>query len=181
MKTIRIHTDGACSGNQHAENSGGWGTILEYQGTEKELYGGEINTTNNRMELTALLEGLKALKAQTLAIEVYSDSAYVINCFTQGWYKTWRMNGWRNSKKEPVENQDLWEPIIELAESFSQIRFFAIKGHLNFSKPAEIQTWYKKFQEKNHSTLGLDEFKEIVGFNHRVDELACKGAAECRK
>ncbi len=99
MKTVNIHTDGGCSGNQHDTNVGGWGAVLEYNGNRKELFGGELNTTNNRMELMALIKGLEALKSKDLAVQVFSDSAYVINCFQQGWYHKWRINNWRNSKK----------------------------------------------------------------------------------
>ena len=83
MKTVNIYTDGACAGNQNEENIGGWGCVLEYNGNEKELCGGEVNTTNNRMELTALIEALSALKQSGLALHVFSDSAYLVNCFRQ--------------------------------------------------------------------------------------------------
>lgn len=181
MKTVRIHTDGACSGNQNVENTGGWGAILEYQGTLKELYGGELNTTNNRMELTALLEGLKALKSKDLGVEVFSDSAYIVNCFHQKWYVGWRLNGWRNSQKQPVENRDLWEPILELSESFAQIRYYAVKGHLNLNKDSELKNWYRKFAEKNKTDLDWEAFLQIVRMNHRADELARMGAEAQRR
>ncbi len=180
MKTIRIHTDGACAGNQNAQNVGGWGAVLEYQGTTKELFGGMKNTTNNRMEMTALIEALKALKSKDIAIEVYSDSAYVINCFQQGWHHKWQVNGWMNSKKEPVENKDLWQELLLLIDSFPTIAFFSIKGHLDLSKPSEINTWFTKFLQKNKLKVSLEEFTAIVRMNHLADDLANQGIAAAR-
>ena len=86
MAILRIYTDGACSGNQEKENFGGWGAVLEYGEHQKELFGGQANTTNNRMELTAVIEALKAIKGTGRTIEVFSDSAYVSNCFREKWY-----------------------------------------------------------------------------------------------
>lgn len=180
MKTIRIHTDGACAGNQNIQNVGGWGAVLEYQGTTKELFGGIVNTTNNRMEMTALIEALKAVKNKDLPIEVYSDSAYVVNCFHQGWHRKWRLNGWMNSKKEPVENMDLWKELLLLTESFRTIAFYSIKGHLDLSKPAEVRTWYQKFIQKNKLEVSLEEFQAIVRMNHLADALANQGIAAAR-
>ena len=99
MTILKIYTDGACSGNQNATNVGGWGAILEYGEHTKELHGGEVNTTNNRMELTAVIEAFRTLKRPGLRAEVYSDSSYVMNCFRQGWYKSWEKNGWKTSQK----------------------------------------------------------------------------------
>lgn len=181
MKTIRIHTDGGCAGNQNIENLGGWGAVLEYQGTTKELFGGTRNTTNNRMELTALIEGLKALKTKELALEIFSDSAYVINCFQQGWHHKWRVNGWMNSKKEPVENLDLWQELLDLTDSFSKITFYSIKGHLDLTKTSEVNKWYAKFVEKNKLRISPEEFKGIVRMNHLADALANQGIDAARK
>ena len=128
METVNIYTDGACAGNQNEENPGGWGCVLEYMGREKELCGGEINTTNNRMELTALAEALSALKESGLELRVFSDSSYLVNCFRSGWYKSWQKNGWKNSKKQPVENRELWERILALLENNSA-SFYLVKGH----------------------------------------------------
>ncbi len=181
MKIVKIHTDGGCSGNQHSENVGGWGAVLEYQGTTRELYGGIRNTTNNRMELTALIEGLKVLKSKELALEIYSDSAYVINCFQQGWHNKWQMNGWITSKKEPVENMDLWKELLALLAPFSAVAYYGIKGHLDLAKASEINTWYAKFLEKNKLKISLDEFRYLVRMNHLADELANRGIEEARK
>lgn len=178
MSTLRIITDGGCSNNQSDENIGGWGAVLTYKEQEKELYGGEINTTNNRMEMMALLEALKSLKRKDTPIEVYSDSAYLINCFQQKWYANWRKNGWKNSKKEPVENQDLWEDILCEVESIKDIRFFKIKGHLRLDDVAALKSWYKKYLDTNKCNHSYEYFLEICSLNHRADALAGKGIKE---
>ena len=92
MAILRIYTDGACAGNQSDQNIGGWGAILEYGEHQKELFGGQANTTNNRMELTAVIEAFKALKQANQKIEVFTDSSYVANCFREEWYVSWEKN-----------------------------------------------------------------------------------------
>jgi ribonuclease HI len=129
MEKIIIYTDGACSGNQNSENIGGYGAVLMYKDNKKEIYGGEINTTNNRMELKACIEALKMLKRNDIPIDVHTDSAYLCNCINQEWYKKWRSNGWKNSKKEPVENKELWVELLDLVERFRNIKFIKVKGH----------------------------------------------------
>jgi len=109
---VQIYTDGACSGNP---GPGGWGAIVIDDGRETELSGGEASTTNQRMELTAPIEGLRALPGRR-AVAIYSDSAYVINCFRDKWYERWRQNGWRNAQKKPVDNRDLWEALLAEVE-----------------------------------------------------------------
>ena len=104
MKTVTIYTDGACSGNP---GPGGWGAILEWNGVEKELSGGENPTTNNRMELLAVISALEKLN-QSCIVELYSDSKYVIDALTKGWLTSWIKNGWRKADKKPVLNVDLW-------------------------------------------------------------------------
>ncbi|SDZ06205.1 ribonuclease HI [Proteiniborus ethanoligenes] len=126
---IIIYTDGACSGNQHDENIGGYGAVLIYKDNKKEIYGGEVNTTNNRMELKACIKALEALKKKDIPIEIYTDSAYLCNCFNQKWYEKWQKNGWLNSKKEPVENKDLWVRLIDLVNEFQSVKFIKVKGH----------------------------------------------------
>ena len=105
---VTIYTDGACSGNP---GPGGWGAIVIDDGREIELSGGESPTTNQRMELTGPIEGLRALAGRR-GVAIYSDSAYVVNCFRDKWYVRWRRNGWRNAQKKPVENRDLWEALL---------------------------------------------------------------------
>ena len=124
MKTVTLYTDGACSGNP---GPGGWGAILEFQGTEKELSGGESSTTNNRMELTAVIEGLSALKEPCI-VELYSDSKYVIDGLSKGWAASWQKNGWRKADKKPALNPDLWEKLLELTR-IHQLRYHWVKGH----------------------------------------------------
>jgi len=119
-----IYTDGACSGNP---GPGGWGAILFYGIHKKELSGGVKATTNNRMEIQAVIEGLKLLK-EPCRVQVYSDSAYVVNCFQKGWIHGWLRNGWKNSKKEPVENQDLWKQLWELMKLHT-VEYIKVKGH----------------------------------------------------
>jgi len=181
MKTVNIHTDGGCSGNQHDTNVGGWGAVLEYNGNRKELFGGELNTTNNRMELMALIKGLEALKSKDLAVQVFSDSAYVINCFQQGWYHKWRINNWRNSKKEPVENKELWERLLASVESISNISFYSVKGHLDINKTSDVTKWFKKFNSKNDLNYTREEFIEVVKMNHVADELANCGIKQAKE
>ncbi|MDI9259767.1 ribonuclease HI [Alicyclobacillus sendaiensis] len=123
-EAVILYTDGACSGNP---GPGGWAAILQWKGHVKELSGGEPNTTNQRMELKAVIEGLKALKRPCDVI-VHSDSAYVVNCFQQGWHVNWRRNGWVNSKGEPVQNRDLWEELLD-AINGHRVRFEKVKGH----------------------------------------------------
>jgi ribonuclease HI len=123
-KRVEIYTDGACSGNP---GPGGWAAVLTYGSHVKEISGGERRTTNQRMELTALLEALRCLKAPC-DVTVYSDSAYLINCFRQRWYENWRRNGWVNSRGEPVQNRDLWEALLAEVERH-RVRFEKVKGH----------------------------------------------------
>ena len=124
MKTVTLYTDGACSGNP---GPGGWGAILEFQGIEKELSGGEKETTNNRMELTAVIEGLSALKEHCI-VELYSDSKYVIDGLSKGWAVSWQRNGWKKADKKPALNPDLWEKLLHLTE-IHQMRYHWVKGH----------------------------------------------------
>ena len=110
MKRVSIYTDGACSGNP---GPGGWAAILIYQGREKELSGGEKETTNNRMEMTAVISALEALK-EPCEVELWSDSRYVIDALEKGWAESWRKKGWKRANKEPALNPDLWETLLNL-------------------------------------------------------------------
>ena len=129
MKTVTIYTDGACSGNP---GPGGWGAILEYMGHEKELSGGEANTTNNRMELTAVIRALQALK-EPCTVELYSDSKYVIDALVKGWAVGWKKRGWIKSDKKPALNPDLWEELLNLTERHD-VRCHWVKGHASNPK-----------------------------------------------
>ncbi|MBM3173804.1 MAG: ribonuclease HI [Chloroflexi bacterium] len=125
---IIIYCDGACSGNQFRGNRGGWGAVLKYKDTAKEIWGGEDNTTNQRMELTACIKALEQLKEPDIEIEIYSDSAYLVNCINQKWYEKWQKNGWKNYKKQPVENKDLWLKLFPLLNQYT-VTFFKVEGH----------------------------------------------------
>ncbi len=125
MKLVKIYTDGACSGNP---GPGGWGAVLMFADKKKEIYGGEMDTTNQRMELKAVIEALRALKVSDWDIVVYSDSAYVVNAFQQKWIDNWQKNGWKNSKKEAVANQDLWQELLLLSRK-NRVRMEKVKGH----------------------------------------------------
>ena len=124
MKAVKIFTDGACSGNPGA---GGFCAILIYNGNEKIVSGYEAQTTNNRMELTAAIKGLQALK-EPCCVKLYSDSAYLVNAFNLGWIADWSRNGWRNSQNKQVKNADLWEQLLNLSE-INNITFIKVKGH----------------------------------------------------
>ncbi len=124
LKEVTIYTDGACRGNP---GPGGWAALLMYQGLEKELTGAEKNTTNQRMEMMAALEGLNALK-EPCRVLLYSDSAYLVNAFNQSWLKKWQQNGWMTIHKKPVVNQDLWTELLKLSQKH-RIEWIKVKGH----------------------------------------------------
>ena len=124
ISEVTIYTDGACSGNP---GPGGWAAILMAGGAKKEMSGGERDTTNNRMELMAVIEGLKALK-RSCKVDIYSDSAYVVNAFEQNWIGKWVKNGWKNSAKAEVANSDLWKELINLT-AMHNVTFHKVKGH----------------------------------------------------
>ncbi|MCL1808340.1 MAG: ribonuclease HI [Clostridiales bacterium] len=175
MKTLEIHTDGACSGNQCDENVGGWGAILQYGSHEKELFGGELDTTNNRMEMTALLRAFEAVTKVGQSVEVYSDSSYLVNCFREKWYENWLRNGWVTAGKKPVENRDLWEAILPYLARHS-IRFFRVKGHVNLnSKKLNLDSLFADFLKNNGGRFTLADFRHIIEMNNRADALANKG------
>lgn len=125
MKKIAVYTDGACSGNP---GPGGWGSLIIDQDEKIELSGFEPNTTNNRMELTAVIQGLSALKVTSLPITVYSDSKYIIDAINQHWLDNWQIKGWQNAAKQPVANRDLWEQIIKLNQKYHPT-YVWVKGH----------------------------------------------------
>lgn len=124
MKHVVIYTDGACSGNP---GPGGWAAILMYKDSRKELSGGESETTNNRMEVTAAIKGLEALN-QPCSVDIYTDSAYLFNAFDKNWLFTWLRNNWKKADKKPVENQDLWEKLLSVTRSHS-VKWHKVKGH----------------------------------------------------
>lgn len=124
MKKIQIYTDGACSGNP---GKGGWGAVLVYNGKEKEISGGEDMTTNNRMELTAVIEALSALK-EPCEVTLTTDSKYVCDAVNKGWVYSWKSKGWKKADKKPALNVDLWEKLLALLE-IHKVEFVWVKGH----------------------------------------------------
>ena len=114
---IKIYCDGACSGNQFKNNIGGWGAVLIFGSIRKEISGAEKNSTNQRMEIVASIESLKAITKKEIPITIFSDSAYLVNCINNRWYVKWQSNGWKNSKKLKVENRNLWEELLLLLEN----------------------------------------------------------------
>ncbi len=124
MKKVEIYTDGACSGNP---GPGGYGTILKFNGHEKELSAGYKLTTNNRMELMAVIVGLESLKEKCI-VDVYSDSKYIVDAVVKGWAKRWEQKGWMRNKKEPAKNPDLWERLLDLLDKH-QVKMHWVKGH----------------------------------------------------
>lgn len=121
---VKIYTDGACSGNP---GPGGWAAVLISNGKEKEISGGAPHTTNNQMEMQAIIEGLKALK-RPCSVKIYSDSALIINAFTQGWIKNWQKRGWKKADKKPVENRELWQQMLEAMKPHD-VQWIKVKGH----------------------------------------------------
>ena len=149
ISEVTIYTDGACSGNP---GPGGWASILMAGGVKKELSGGEKDTTNNRMELMAVIEGLRALK-RPCKVDIYSDSAYVVNAFSQNWIDKWVRNGWKNSAKAEVANSDLWKELIDLTSKHN-VTFHKVKGHAdneynNRCDELAVAEWKKISEEKN--------------------------------
>ena len=145
MKQIELFTDGACSGNP---GPGGWGAILRFNGVEKELSGGEINTTNNRMELTAVIKGLKALK-EPCFVTLTTDSKYVSDGISKGWAQSWKNNGWRKADKKPALNPDLWDELLQLL-SVHEVEINWVKGHAGHPENERCDelavTYYKNLQ-----------------------------------
>lgn len=179
-KILRIYTDGGCSGNQYDDNLGGWGAILEFAGHTKELHGSEMNTTNNRMEMTALLEAFRAVKKEGQTIHVFSDSGYLMDCFRKKWYVNWQKNGWKTAARKDVENQDLWKELIPYL-SRHDISFYRVKGHVNLESPStNTDKLYSKFIEQNGDDFTYDDFVYVIRKNNRADELANIGIDEIR-
>lgn len=144
MKQIMLYTDGACSYNP---GPGGWGAILEFKGIEKEISGFEPETTNNRMELTAVIQGLMILK-EPCEVTIHTDSSYVLNGFEKGWIYNWQRNGWKNSKKQPVENQDLWKMLIDQSK-IHKLTWVKVKGHSGHHYNERVDTLARNQVEKN--------------------------------
>ena len=124
MEKVIIYTDGACSGNP---GPGGWGAVLMYGDNKKEISGGSKDTTNNIMEMTAVIEALKLLK-YPCEVDLYSDSAYIVNCFHKNWIENWKKKNWHTASGVPVKNKELWQELVELTETH-KVNFYKVKGH----------------------------------------------------
>lgn len=145
---VEIFTDGACSGNP---GIGGWGALLRHKNAQKELSGGELETTNNRMELTAVIEALKALKTKC-NITLYTDSKYVMNGITE-WLENWKKNGWKTAhKKNEVKNIDLWQILDELIQNH-EIRWVWVKGHAGHTENERVDTLARNEVQKLKSSV----------------------------
>ena len=149
-KTVNLFTDGACSGNP---GPGGWGAILRYGSFEKELSGGEMDTTNNRMELTAVIKGLEALK-EPCKVLLTTDSKYVADAIQNGWAKSWQKNGWKKADKKPALNPDLWEKLLSLLD-IHEVDINWVKGHAGHPENERCDQlavgFYKKLQENGNA------------------------------
>ena len=150
-KRIELYTDGACSGNP---GPGGWGAVLRYGTREKELSGGEKSTTNNRMELTAVIKGLEALK-EPCEVRLVTDSTYVADGLSKGWARSWQQNGWRKADKKPALNPDLWERLLQLSD-IHRLDIEWVKGHAGHPENERCDRlaveYYKKFTDQSGNT-----------------------------
>ena len=177
---VNIYTDGACAGNQSETNLGGWGAVLEYGVHTKRIHGGERDTTNNRMEMKALVGALDALNREGLDIRVFSDSSYLMECFRKKWYENWLRNGWKNAKKEPVENRDLWEALLPWL-SRHRLEFYRVKGHVSLGAGEQtLSALFAKFQSWNGKGFTYADFLHATEMNILADALANKGIDELR-
>jgi ribonuclease HI len=160
VKHVTIYTDGACLGNP---GPGGYGVILLYQGNRRELSGGYRKTTNNRMEITAAIVGLEALK-EKCSVNLYSDSEYLVKAMSQGWVQRWRTNGWKRNKREQVLNPDLWKRLLQLFE-YHDVQFSWVKGHADSLE--NIRCDELAMQAAKQPNLPVDE-----GYMKKIDGKA---------
>lgn len=160
MSKIIMYADGACRNNQAKTNYGGWGVVLQQGEHKKELYGGALNTTNNKMELQAVIEGLKAINKHDIPIEVYLDSNYVLQGITS-WIHNWKKKNWITSSKKPVENKEQWIELDELRNKFMDIQFFKVKGHSG----EELNELADQLANKGADSVQKKEVKDV-----KVDE-----------
>jgi ribonuclease HI len=202
MKPTNIYTDGACSNNQSGAGLGGWGAVLEYGAHRKEVWGAERATTNNRMEMMALIGAFESLTRDGLRIRVFSDSSYLMECFRKKWYVKWKNNGWTTAKKTAVENRDLWERLLGYTERH-EISFYRVKGHVSLggkggsaggvsmgggsasgksggNGDVSLRKVFAKFTEWNGPSFGYDDFLHVTEMNNLADELANRGIASLR-
>ncbi len=160
MKEVTLYTDGACSGNP---GSGGYAAILLYKSAKKIISGSYRYTTNNRMEILAVIKGLEALK-EKCQVSIYTDSKYISDAVTQNWISTWKRTGWKNSKKEDVKNQDLWLTLDKLLSQHF-IKIFWVKGHAEDTLNNEADLIAVKASKKSEDFLIDSEFEKVSGIN----------------
>ena len=160
MEFVEVYTDGGCRGNGKDEEAiGSFGIYMNFRGKTKKLCKAEQSTTNQRMELEACATALEMIHSDAYPVRIYSDSAYLINCMNQKWYKKWIMNGWKTSNKEPVKNKDLWERIINNIDGrFYQTEFVKVKGH-STNEGNNVADWLCNYAMDNE-IFNLEEVKE---------------------
>lgn len=179
-RILRIYTDGGCAGNQSDENLGGWGAILEFGQAVKELYGSEKNTTNNRMEMTALLEALRAVKRKIRRYTCFPTAATSWIAFGKNGMFPGKKTDGRLPAKKPVENQDLWKALLPYIE-IHRMTFYRVKGHVNLASPStNTDKLYAKFVEWNGAQFSYEDFLYVTEKNNRADELANIGIDNIR-
>ena len=159
IKMIKIYTDGACSGNP---GPGGWAALLNFKGNEKLVSGYVTNTTNSRMEMVAIIEGLKTLKKAPSKVEILTDSAFIVNAFKDRWMDKWDAGGWKTSKGEPVANQDLWFELLDLIKKH-EVTFTWIKGHENDPGNERVNKEAQRQAQETKKSPAVDtNLKDIV-------------------
>jgi ribonuclease HI len=167
---INIYADGGCRGNGKEEAIGGFGVVLGFGEITKEFKSAAKNTTNNIMEISAVLKGVSEIKDKRYPVNVYSDSSYVINCLKEKWYLKWEKNGWKTTGKKPVKNKKLWEELIAEIKTFPKINFFQVKGHIESEK--ELKDGLARFNKNNETKISMEDFIPIAKMNNIADALA---------
>lgn len=173
---INLYTDGSRKGKE--VTFGGWSAILEAPGQRRELHDGAYNVSNSEMELQAVINGLNNIKVNDVDVKVFSDSAYVVNCFRDKWYENWEANGWINSQKKPVENKEMWKDLLKEVRRQHSVTFFHIDGHINPNNSTKMKKYHERFNSKNGVNFTMEEFRHIVTNNNIADKLASKSAKE---
>ena len=171
------YCDGSCLGNGKENSFGGWAYACIDKDNTIVMFGSGSakSTTNNRMELTAVIEGFRALKKDGQTVEVFTDSSYVANCFREKWYESWEKNRWRNAAKKSVENQELWKELLALVRRHN-VSFYRVKGHVNLnSKSTDFDKLFEKFIGWNGARFSFEDFRYVTEMNNRADELANMG------
>lgn len=177
---IMIFTDGGSRDNGSNNARASLGYRMKYKNHVKNGYLPIPNGTNNMAEIQAVTEGLKCLKKFNIPVEIYSDSAYTVNCCRDKWYSKWLVNGWNTSKKEPVLNQDRWKDLIQQIQKFEDITFYHLSGHVKLHLPAHVDKGYAKFLKNNPTKQNVtrNEYIDLQLENHKSDLLTNIGMNE---